>query len=145
MNWRTEAADKLRRYESVRLAVKNLEAELRRLEDANRTIRTVRTDLVTVDRSMGRKEDRLLDNIVCQQELAAVLKDAKNWLTIMDRAMGTVKEEEQMLLRKFYISPGSEGIEALCIRMGVEKSSVYRRRDQALRNFTLALYGPVES
>ena len=145
MNWRTEAADKLRRYESVCLAVKNLEAELRRLEEANRTIRTVRTDLVTVDRSVGRKEDHLLDNIVCQQELAAVLKDAKNWLAIMERAMDTVKAEERLLLKKFYISPGSECIEALCNQLGVEKSSVYRRRDQALRNFTLALYGPVES
>mgnify|MGYP003292369268 CR=1 FL=1 len=145
MNWKREAADKLRRYESVRLAVKNLEAELRRLEEASRTIRPVRPDLVTVDRTVGRKEDHLLDNLVCQQELTVVLKDAKNWLAIMERALETVRPDERMLLKKFYISSGSEPIEALCNQMGVEKSSIYRRKDQALRNFTQALYGPVEA
>ena len=36
-------------------------------------------------------------------------------------------------------------VKAVCEELGVEKAQVYRRRDSALRHFTLCLYGQTES
>lgn len=36
-------------------------------------------------------------------------------------------------------------MDRLCEELGLEKATVYRRRDAALRHFTLALYGVTES
>ena len=50
-----------------------------------------------------------------------------------------------MVLTRFYIYPERGGVSRLCEELGVEQSSVYRKRDKALERFTLALYGELES
>jgi hypothetical protein len=40
--------------------------------------------------------------------------------------------------------PERGNIERLCKELGMEASSVYRRRDSALKHFTLAFYGVEE-
>ena len=42
---------------------------------------------------------------------------------------------------RFYMCPEKGSVERLCSELGLESSSVYRKRDKALRRFTVALYG----
>ena len=42
------------------------------------------------------------------------------------------------------IHPAQGNVDRLCEELGIEKAMVYRRKEFALRKFTIALYGAVE-
>ena len=145
MNWKEEAMDKLRRYDAMRQAMVNLPEEIRRLEDEAYSLRGKTMDNTPVKgRGCGR-EDILLSNLVHRQELAAALEHTANWLRITDRAMAALTPEEKLVLHRLYIYPERGSVDRLCGDLKVEQSSIYRKRDKALRKFTYALYGICES
>lgn len=144
MNWKNEAMDKLRQYDAMRLAVMNIPQEVKRLEAAATAIRGARMDGNAVQSGVSRREEAILDNMMSRQELLWRLEQAENWLSCMDRALSALSGEEKLVLQRFYISPEKGSVERLCSELGLESSSVYRKRDKALRHFTVALYGSAE-
>ena len=44
----------------------------------------------------------------------------------------------------FYITRGKKSVERLCEELFVSKTELYRRKDEALRKFTMCSYGVVE-
>ncbi len=141
MNWKEEATEKLRKYDAMRLSVQNLPEELKRLEHAACSIRAARTDGTPVKGGTNRREDMLLSNLVCREELHNALDQAKLWVSTTDRALGALTPEEKLILYRMYICPERNALERLCGELGVEQSTVYRKRDQALHRFTMAFYG----
>ena len=145
MNWKEEAMDKLRRYDAMRQATANLPEEIKRLEAAARSLRSASAEKLAVKEGSPSAEDKLLSNLVQRQELRNALEQAGLWLRVTDRALSALTPEEKLVLHRFYIYPERGGVDRLCGELGVEQSSVYRRRDKALRKFTVALYGKTES
>lgn len=141
MNWKAEAKDKLRKYDAMKMSTLSIPDELARLEGEYTAIRSARTDGAPINGGSSAREDALINNIAERQELEAALQNAKAWVRIVDRAMTSLREEEQLILTRLFIRPYKGSVERLCKELGVESSSVYRRRDQALQTFTLALYG----
>lgn len=141
MNWKAEAKEKLRRYNAMRLATINIPEEIERLEIDAQSIRAASTDSPVVKNSGSRREDAMLNNIIHRQELAWTLQQAQMWLKITDRAFTALSNEEKLILHRLYIYPELGALERLCKELGVESSSIYRRRDRALKHFTLAFYG----
>ena len=141
MNWKEEATEKLRKYDAMRLATQNIPEELKRLEQAAYAIRSARTDGTPVKGGTNRREDMLLNNLVCREELNSALTQAKLWVSTADRALGVLSPEEKLILHRLYIYPERNALPRLCQELAVEQSSIYRKRDQALRRFTTALYG----
>lgn len=137
--------EKLRRYDAMRQAVVNIPEEIDRLEEELVSIRSVRADASPVKGSGCRREDAVLNNIAQRQELAWTLGQAKSWVKITDRALGALTPEEKLVLHRLYICPERGAVNRLCGELGVEQSSVYRKRDRALYRFTVALYGVSES
>jgi len=43
------------------------------------------------------------------------------------------------------MNPAKGNVERLCVELYTEQSTVYRRKDVALRKFTIAMYGCLES
>lgn len=144
MNWKTEATDKLRRFDAMRQALVNLPEEIARLETAARSLRGATTDSAPVKGGGSRREDALLSNLVHRQELQWRLEQAKSWVRTTERAMGVLTAEERLILLRMYISPEKNAPARLCNELGIESSSVYRHRDRALEKFTMALYGTPE-
>lgn len=144
MNWKAEATEKLRRYGAMRLAAINLPQEIRRLQLDARSIRSARTDSMPVSGGGNQREEALLNNLIQRQELDNTLKQANLWLKNTDRAMGILSPEEKQILHKLLIYPQKHGVEQLCQELGMEQSTIYRKRDEALRRFTLAYYGICE-
>lgn len=145
MDWKQEAIDKLRGYEANKKALDNIPLELERLETAYTGIRSAKLDGIPTAKGCGnRREDTLLSNIVHREELARRLEESRLWIKIVDGALSVLDEEDQLMLILCFIRKAKGAIDDLCYRLNVEKSAVYRRRDQALRRFTLALYGPLE-
>lgn len=54
-------------------------------------------------------------------------------LAAMEAALDTLGEDEREIIEKMLIRPVPGAVEKLCEMLCVEKSSVYRRRDKALR------------
>lgn len=145
MNWKTEATEKLRRYDAMCAANRNIPEELSRLEADACSIRSARTDATPVKGGGNRREEALLNNIVHRQELQNRLKYTRQWLRTTNRALNALLPEEKLILSKLYIRPEMGAVEQLCSQLDMEKSNLYRKRDLALHNFTVALYGIAES
>ena len=141
MNWKAEAKEKLRKYDAMRLATINIPQEIERLEIDARSIRSARTDATPVTGGGNRREEAMLNNIIHRQELAWTLEQAHLWLQSTDRALTALTNEEKLILHRLYIYPEKGGLDRLCKELDVESSRVYRRRDRALKHFTLAYYG----
>lgn len=146
MDWKKEAEDKLRCLEAKRSSLQRSADEIHRLALAITSIRSASTDQTPVAGGGSGRENALLDNIVCREELRAARRDAQSWVRCVDSALEQLDDEERLILDRFYIHKCRGAAERLCEELGVaELSSVYRRRSKALRHFTLALYGVTET
>ncbi len=145
MNWKFEAIDKLKGYEAHKQSLASIPEEIRRLNVALTAIRSATTDSIPVSGGGSTREDAMLSNIVHREELERALEQAKLWVDIVDGGLDVLDDEERLVLDRFYIHRGKGNVSRLCEELAVEQSSIYRRRDAALRKFTVALYGCAEN
>ncbi len=145
MNWKNEAMEKLRKFDAMASSLVNIPQELERLKIAATSIRSARIDGDPVRGGGNRREEILMDNMMRRQELQWKLEQAKHWVSCTEKAMAILSPEEKLILRRLYVYPEKGSLERLCGELGVEQSSIYRKRDKALYRFTLALYGGMES
>ncbi len=145
MKWKEEAMEKLKKYDAMRQALRNIPEEIARLKEDIFRYRGIRTDTVSVKSSGGRRDDALINNLAQQQELEWTLKQVKQWLSIADRGLLALTPDERLVIQRLYLYPEQNAMQRLCAELGVEQSSIYRKRDQALYRFTIALYGFAET
>ena len=145
MNWKRDAIDKLKNYEAHREALENIPKEIKRLESAYAGIRSATTNGTPVSGGGNTREDSMLSNIVHRDELKRRLKEARLWVAQVDKALAVLDDEERLVLDRFYIHRAKGNVGELCERLNVEQATVYRKRDSALRRFTIALYGVTET
>jgi hypothetical protein len=108
-------------------------------------VKTARLDAPVTGGDPKAAEGRLMDNLMHQQELIWTLDQTKRWLEVTDNALKGLPREERLILQRLYICPEKGAIDRLCEELEMERSSVYRHRDQALQSFATALYGFPES
>ena len=145
VDWKHEAVSKLRDLTAKRQALENIPAEIKRLELEYAGIRSSTKDSTPVAGGTNAREDAMLSNIVRREDLARQLQSAKLWIATVEASLAVLDEEERMILDRLYIHCTRGALERLMNELGVEKSAVYRRRDKALRRFTMAMYGGAES
>ena len=141
MNWKKEAADKLRNYTARQQAVNNITAELHRLACKAVSIRSATADGSPVQGGGSGREDAMLNNLCRRQELERQLEQVQLWCSVVDGALAVLTEQERLVLDRFYIHPSKGNLERLCQELGAEVATVYRKRDAALHRFTIALFG----
>ncbi len=146
MNWKPEAVDKLKNYEARKRALDAIPREIKRLEEAMTGIRSAVSDGSPVRGGGSTREDVLLSNIVRRDELRHALRQAKRWVRVVEMGLGALTEEERLVLDRFYIHPARGNVSKLREELGLmDDRSVYKRKDSALRHFTIALYGSTET
>lgn len=144
MNWKDAAIDKLKAYEPRRKALETIPLELERLQSAFARIRSAAADVTPVSGGSPR-EDAILSNIVQRDELKQRLKEARLWIAAVDKALEALDDDDRRTLDRCFIHRVKGSIGLLCEELCIETATVYRRRDSALRRFTLAFYGITES
>lgn len=144
MNWKNEAIDRLRRYDSMKAAAVNMAEELKELSESIASIKSAMTDRVAVKKSTEFNE-KLLNDLAKKEEMAVALRSAKSWLKVTERALKVLKPDEKLVLYRMYISRERGALDRLCEELECEVSTVYRRRDEALKRFTMSLYGYTET
>ena len=146
MDWKQEAETKLLQYVARQQALTSIPEEIARLElDYNGLRASSPGDVHVTGGSEDRREDAMLSNIVRRQELRRQLESAQRWIALTDGGLSALNDEERLVLDRFYIHRRKGACEQLCEELDREKAQVYRRREKALRRFTLALYGGLES
>lgn len=137
--FKQETRRRLACYHIRRQSIQNLEAEIRRLEAAAERLGSVQYDAVRV-KGGGDREEALLRNIALRDELKQRLSDARQWVAVMDGALGMLGEEERTAV-EVYLSQEPYAAETLAERIGVERTTVYRRAGRALTRLTEVLFG----
>ena len=145
MNWKKEAIEKLKEYNARKQSITSIPMEIAQLESAVRGIRSAPADGVAISGGGSGREDMLLSNICKREELKRSLAAAKVWVSQVEDAMAVLNQEERLILDRFYINPARGNVDRLCGERNVEKPTVYRRKDDALRRFTICLYGCTEN
>lgn len=145
MNWKFEAIEKLKEYTARKNAIMSIPEEIKRLEEDAQRIRAASTDATPVQGGGSAREDMLLSNIVHREELQRRLSDALRWVDIVDAGLAVLSDEDRLVLDRFYIHPMRGNVDRLCDDLAIEKAAVYKRKEKALRRFTVALYGLTES
>lgn len=145
MNWKPEAVEKLRLYEAKKNAIQSIPEEISRLEIAMESIRSATSDGTPVAGGGSRREDMLLSNIVHRGELERSLEQAQKWVALVDAGLEILTKEERLLLDRFYIHPERGIAERLAEELNLDVKTVYKRKDAALRRFTISLYGGTEN
>lgn len=144
MKWATISVQRLRDYDKRKLALENIPAQIKILEDQMPALKASATDKIIVQGTANRREDTLIDNIAEREELKNNYSIAKREVDLIERALKAIGNEGRRILELFYINRPYDYIEKLCDELCVERSRVYTLKDKALRDFTLALYGIVE-
>ena len=141
MQWKNEAMEKLRRYGDMHQALVNIPREIDRLREDACSMRGVTTDTTPVKGGGNRREEALINNLVQRQELEWNLQQVRRWLDVADRGLAALTPDERLVLQRLYVYPERGALDRLCNELGVEQSTIYRKRDRALHRFTVALYG----
>lgn len=141
MNWKEEAAEKLRKLPMMVQATASIPKELERLELEARMLQSGNGR--QGGRNLRAQENRLLDNLVRRRELQDLWENAESWVQVTNEAMKKLTVTEEKVLTKLYVE-GAD-VQQVCDVLQMERSSLYRYRDAALKKLTLALYGALES
>ena len=141
MNWKQEAKERLSRLSALQEACRNIPAQIKQLENEIYRIKAAGIGPVSGNGGYSRGEDRLLNNMVCRQELSWALTRTRQTVRLIENALRQLDRQEYLILYRLYINPKDKPLEQLCQELEMEKSSIYRRRDRALERFTLSLYG----
>lgn len=145
MDFMKEAAHRLQSYVPKQASIASTEAEIKRLEAEIVRIRSATTDSTPVSGGTNQREDMLINNIVMRTELKSAQEETREWLRITDNALSILTDTERRILDLMYIHRAKGNVDRLCEELHIEKPTVYRWRESALRRFTLALYGVAET
>ena len=145
MNCIKEAESKLRMYNARKHALKSLSEQIANLEAQMTCVRSAAADGTAVHGGGSGRENALLDNIAEREELKKALDATRKWVNAVSGALDALTSEERRILELFYIEKQKGCVERLSEEMHMSTASVYRRRDDALRNFTHCYYGVLET
>lgn len=145
MNWKIEAIEKLKLYEAKKAALLNIPLEIERLESEMEGIRSQDSSGMPSAGGGRSRDSAYLSNITHREELEHMLEQAEKWVALVDAALEILSEEERLILDRFYVHPEKGAADRLAGDLRADIKTVYRRKDAALRRFTISLYGGTES
>ena len=146
MDWKSIAIEKLKEHRAKKQALEGIPLEIAAIDSRIKSTRSVQTDRPIVMRSGNTYDDKILTCIARKEELCRVLDRARLAVQEVNGALQILTPEEQKVLEIIYMSSERGGqMERLCEEFNINKTSAYNRRDAALRKFTIAMYGCIES
>lgn len=137
--WKLLAIEELETYPTKKEAMTTIPERLRELESAFVSIGSPSADKVAVQGGGG--NDKALNNIVQRDKLSQNLAEVVRFTARVERGLAALGDDENEILSRCYIHPERGAVERIANARGLDKSTVYRIRDDALRKFTIAMYG----
>lgn len=113
--------------EKRRVAVKCL----RELEGLERAAQSLRVQV---------RPWNLPEDPVARKALRKAYRDAARQVNVTRRALEILTPEERLIAYRLFILPARGNVGLLCQELGVEQSSVYRKRDKMLQKVGEAMF-----
>lgn len=145
MIWKYEAVEKLKQYDAKKQSLNNIPLEIEQAELDMASIRSASADSTHVAGGGNGRESALLSHIVRKNELLRSLERTQKWVAAVDAGLAVLSEEDRLILDRFYIYPEKGAADRLAGDLHIDVKTVYKRKDDALRRFTISLYGETES
>ena len=141
--WKIKAIELLEDHEAKKQSLVNIPERIRELEENLARIRSSQTDTLRVKSSAGTRDDEYIANIVERELLQKNLEDARKLVGRVNSALSVLSEGEQKLLERFFIKKEREACFNLAEELKIDRKTVYYRKEEALRKFTIAMYGGI--
>lgn len=143
MNFQKEAIQDLSTYPQRLKARDNLKERIYILNERYTSLKGVSTS-EPVKGGISKQEEKMLDNIAERERLGFSLKIVDELIKLTERGLAGLDSKERRVLDGFYINPIDNHVVRLCDELNIEKSSLYRLKDTALKKFTRSEYGIIE-
>lgn len=137
------AIQRLKDYDMRKQALINIPEQIKTLEMQFYSIKSGEIDGMPKG-SGSKSDDMLIYNIAKRDELAFNLAIAEREVELTERGLEALTDEEKTVLEYFYVQRPYNHISKLMDKLHVSKSELFRRKDLALRKFTMSLYGLIE-
>lgn len=146
MDWKREAAEMLRNYPAMQMSLITLPQELERLESEATALGSSLGGSGRVAGGRGEPDDRIVSNMVKRELVKSNLEIARRHIEIVENGLSVLDDDERLILDLMFIHKARGNVDRLCSELDIENPpGVYKRKDKALRHFTIALYGITES
>lgn len=145
MNWLSESISDLRLYGQRKRFLESVDSQLIWLENDFAALKGCATDSEAVEGGASKSEDHLLNNIVKRDKLKQSKRLAKEFVEQVEKTLDMLPKQQKDILTEFFIDRSKGHIERLMEKYHVERSHVYRLKDEALHNFTVLMYGVLTS
>lgn len=144
MDWRNESIWELRNLEAKRASIADIQTQIREFDLRMKAVRSATSDATPVSGGGSGREDMLLNWVTEKDALAATLAVVRLQIELIERALQALSDEDREILELCYIRARSGTLNQLCERLQCEVATVYRRRNRALRNYTIRRRGMME-
>ena len=137
--WKAFAIDELTIYPAKKEALTSIPERIRELKSEFASLGSPSADKISVQGGGG--NDKAMNNIVQREKLACSLAEAVRFTSRVERCLTILTDEEKEILTRCFIHPEKGAVERIANARGLDKSTVYRMREEALWKFTVAMYG----
>lgn len=145
MNWQKEAIEDLKNYNNLKEGIKSLKLRINSLNNNYKAIKTGDFSMQKVQGGKNKSSDeRLIDNIAQRERLALVLKADQMLAERIEQGLQALNEQERMVIEELVIKDKKNAIIELSRTLAYEKSKIYTMRNEAIRKFTIFMYGITE-
>lgn len=145
LNWQKEAINDLRCHEKRKAAMESLADEIRELRSRTYGSSAPAADAVLVQGGTSTAEGRWIAAIDELERKKEAYRITKRQVDAVERGLAVLDEQQRMVLNVFFVNRVQGGADYLVEKLNLERTRIYELRETALRNFTIARYGVVET
>ncbi len=143
MDWKKEAVNDLLNYKARCESKINILEEIKALEADSVSLRGISADTPVMG-GLSSQENKYLNVLAKKERLKDNLKAVQRLIKRTERGLACLDKRQRTVLEGFYVYKTSTYVDDLCYSLCVEKSQLYRIKDNALLKFTIAMYGVVD-
>lgn len=145
MNYKYDCIDELKNYRYRVQSLESLPDEIKFCSEQMDGIHSAATDAIPVKGGGSTREERLVNAIVRKGNLEETLKTVKWKISRVEKGLSLLTDEQRRILELFYMRREWGYKERLCKELNISMSELYRRKDEALRQYALCRYGMTEN
>lgn len=141
MNWQKEAIEDLKNYPYLKHSLISIKQKINALNDKFSALKSRSTDFVSKGTKRDYNEDMLLDNITKRERLQLVYNANRLLCERIENGLNGLNDDERLVINDLFIEKSDNAVLKLCRKLSFEKTKIYSLRAEALKKFTVLMYG----
>lgn len=139
--WKDQAINELELYNARLNSLRSISDQIAELEESLTSIRSPAADSVSVRGGGGAADEKYLNVLVKCDLLKKNLEEAQRTTRRVYNAMCTLSDAEAKILERRFMDKEEKAVENIAKEKGVDPRTIRNRLNDALKKFTVAMYG----